>query len=76
MSIVSGQKPCTRKNFKHIAFFFTVFEGYKFNKFYEITPKKRFLCEPKKNKLQKLQISQNEILCMMILLVFFNSCEI
>ena len=28
----------------HIAFFFTLFKGYKCNKFYEITAKKRFLC--------------------------------
>ena len=64
------------KNFKNIASFFTLFKGYSCNKLYEITLKKRFLWEPEKKKLQKLQISQREILCMMILPVFSQSCEI
>ena len=63
----------------HCILFYT-FQGlptYSCNKLYEITLKKRFLWEPeKKKKLQKLQISQLEILCMMILPVFFQSCEI
>ena len=37
---------------KHIAFFFTLFEGYKCDKFYEITPKKRFLWEAKKTNFK------------------------
>ena len=32
----------------HIAFFYTLFKGYKCNKLYEITPKKRFLGSPRK----------------------------
>ena len=44
----SGQKPLYQNNFKHIAFFFTLFKGYKCNKLYEKTPKKRFWLEPKK----------------------------
>ena len=35
-----------QNNFKHIAFFLTLFKGYKCYKLYEITPKKRFLLEP------------------------------
>ena len=58
--------------------FFTLFEGYK--KLYEITPKKRFLLEPDKTnftKLQKLQISQNEILCLIVIFtcVFSNPAK-
>ena len=32
----------------HITFFYTLFKGYKCNKLYEITPKKRFLGSPRK----------------------------
>ena len=39
-------KTLYQNNFKHIAFYCTLFKGYKFNKLYEITPKKRFLFEP------------------------------
>ena len=35
-----------QNKFKQIAFFFPVFEGFKCDKLYEITPKTRFLCEP------------------------------
>ena len=49
-----------------------IFEGYKCNNLiYEITLKKMFVWEPE-NKLQKLQVSQNEILGMTILTVFFK----
>ena len=34
--------------FKHIAFFFRLFKGYKCNKLSEITHKKRFLLDPEK----------------------------
>ena len=70
--IFSGQKPCTRiHNFKHIAFFFTSFEGYKFNKLYEITPKKVLIhCKSLRKQTSKASISQDEILCMTILTVF------
>ena len=57
-------------NFNHIAFFFKIFESYKCNKLYEITPNERFSWEPKKTTLKKKQISQNEILHMTILTVF------
>ena len=45
-----GTKTLYQNNFNHIAcaFFFTLFEGYKCYKFYEITPKKRFSWEPEK----------------------------
>ena len=46
--IFNGQKPSTRKNFTHIASFFTLYKGYSCNKLYEITLKKRFLWEPEK----------------------------
>ena len=36
-------KTLYQNNFKHSAFFFTLFKGYECNKLYEITPKKRFL---------------------------------
>ena len=52
-----------------MAFFFTLFKGYKCNKLYEITLKKTFLLEPPK-KLQKPQISQNKVLHMTISPVF------
>ena len=42
-------------DFKHIAFFFTLFEGYKCNKLYEITPKKRFLLEPEKTNFKSFK---------------------
>ena len=35
--------------FKHIAFFFRLFKGYKCNKLSEITPKKRLLLDPEKS---------------------------
>ena len=35
-------KALCQNNLNHIAFFFTLFEGYKCNKLYEINPKKRF----------------------------------
>ena len=37
-----------QNNFNHIAFFFTLFEGYKCHKLYERTPNKRFLWSPSK----------------------------
>lgn len=50
-----------------------IFEGYKCNNLiYEINPKKMFVWESQ-NKLQKLQVSQNEIFGMTSSL---NSCEI
>ena len=36
-------KTLYQNKFKHIALFFTLFEGYKCNKSYEVIPKKRFL---------------------------------
>ena len=47
-----------------------IFEGYKCNNLiYEINSKKMFVWESQ-NKLQKLQVSQNEIFGMTILTVF------
>ena len=47
-----------------------IFEGYKCNNLiYEINPKKMFVWESQ-NKLQKLQVSQNEIFGMTI----FKNC--
>ena len=54
-------------NFKRIAFFFALFKGFKCNKLYEITPKKRFILEPEKTNVKNLKFSQNEILLMTIL---------
>ena len=56
-------KTLYHNNFKHIAFFFTLFKGYKCGKLFEITPKTRFLLHwAREHKLQKPQMSQ--ILCM------------
>ena len=60
-------KTLYQNNFKHIAFFFTLFKGYKCNTLYEITLKKRFLLEPKKTNFKSLKFSQNEVLHMTIL---------
>ena len=48
-------KTLYQNNFKHSAFFFTLFKGYKCNKLYEITPKKRFLSEPEKTNFKSLK---------------------
>ena len=50
------KNPCSRK-ISIIAFFLTLFEGYKCIKLYEITPKKTVVMGAGKNKLQKFQIS-------------------
>ena len=34
--------------FRHIAFFFRGYKGYKCNELFEMTPKKRFLLHPEK----------------------------
>ena len=54
-------------NFKRIAFLFALFKGFKCNKLYEITPKKRFILESEKTNVKNLKFSQNEILLMTIL---------
>ena len=59
-----------QNNFKHISFFFTLFQGYKCNTLYEITPKKKVLIGARENIIQKPKMSQNEILCVTILPVF------
>ena len=48
-------KTLYQNKFKQIAFFFPVFEGYKCNKLYEITPKTRFLCEPNKTNFKSFK---------------------
>ena len=72
MLIFSGQKPLYQNNFKHIAFFFTLFKGYKCNKLYEITPKKRNSCWNPRKQLQRPQISQNGVLHLVIV-IFLGS---
>ena len=62
-------KPCTRI-ISITLYFLTLFEGYKCNKLYEITLKKKLSWKPE--KLQKLQISQNEILRMTRFLPVFS----
>ena len=69
----SGQsKTLYQNDFKHLAFFFTLSEGYKRNKLCEITPKERFLREPMKPNFKLIQTSENEILCVTILPAFFQ----
>ena len=68
MLIFNEQKPCTRIiSSIYVAFFFTLFKGFKCNKLHEITLKKRFLLEPEKTNFKILKFSQNEILLMTIL---------
>ena len=50
----------------HIAFFYTLFTGYKCNKLYEITPEKRFLGSPRKQisnvtGIEKTQVKSSRI---------------
>ena len=69
----SGQsKTLYQNDFKHLAFFFTLSEGYKRNKLCVITPKERFLREPMKTNFKLIQTSENEILCVTILPAFFQ----
>ena len=51
-----------KNNFKHIAFFFTLFEGYKCNMLYEITPKKKFLLEAEKTNFKSFKFLRLTIL--------------
>ena len=48
-------KTLYQNNFKHSVFFFILFKGYKCNKLYEITPKKRILLEPEKTNFKSLK---------------------
>ena len=48
----------SENNFKHIAFFFTLFKGFKCNKLYEITLKRRFLLEPEKTTFKSLKFTK------------------
>ena len=48
-------KTLYQNNFKYIAAFFTPFQGDECNKLYQITPKKRFLLEPKKTNFKSLK---------------------
>ena len=59
-------KTSYQNNFRHIPFFFTLFKGYKCNKFYEITPEKSFLLDPEKTNFKSLKF------CMTILPVKFE----
>ena len=55
-------------NFKHIAFFFTLFKGYQCNKSYEIPPTKRFLLEPEKTNFKR----NEDFTCVFSILVKFE----
>ena len=55
--------------FNQIAFFFTLFEGYKINVIRN-NSKEKVLMETREKKIQELQISQNEILRKTTLPVF------
>ena len=48
-------KTLYQNNFKHIAFFSTLFKGDKRKKLYEITSKKMFLLEPGKTNFKSLK---------------------
>ena len=51
-------KTLYQNNFKHIAFFFTLFECLKCNKSYEITLKKKFLWEPEKTNFKSFKFHE------------------
>ena len=55
----SVDKTLYHNNFKHIAFFVTLSEGYKCNKLYEVTPKKRFLWESNKTNFKFFKFRLN-----------------
>ena len=69
-------KTLYQNDFKHLAFFFTLSEGYKCNELGNTTPKERFLLEPVKTNFKLIQISQNETLCMTILPAFSPSIPV
>ena len=69
-------KTLYQNKFKQVAFFLTIFEGYKCNKLYEITPKKRFLCEPKKTNFKSFKFHETKSHAWWFYLCFLNSCEI
>ena len=59
-----------QNNFKHIAFFFTLFKGYNVISCIKLITEEKVIIGARENKLQKPQISQNEILHMTIIPVF------
>ena len=70
-------KTLCQNNFKHIAFFLTLFKGNKCNKLYEITPKKIFLWEPKKqtskaSNFTKWSLTHDEFTCVFSIPVKFK----
>ena len=69
-------KALYQNNLKHIAFFFTFFEGYKCNKLYEIILKKRFLWELKKTSFQSFKFYKMKSYTCQFYLCFLNFCEI
>ena len=56
-----GRKTLYQNNFKHIAFGFTLFKGFKSNTLYEITPKKRLFFEPKKTNFKSLKFHKRNL---------------
>ena len=56
-----GRKTLYQNNFKHIAFGFTLFKGFKSNTLYEITPKKRLFIEPKKTNFKSLKFYKRNL---------------
>ena len=55
-------KTLYQNNFNHIAFFFTLFKGFKCYKLYEITLKKNFPLEPEKN-VTKWNLTHDDFTC-------------
>ena len=55
---------------------FYFIEGYKCNKLYETTSKKRFLCEPKKTNFKSFKFHKMKSYAWWFYLCFPNSCEI
>ena len=66
-------KTLYQNKFKQIAFFFPVFEGYKCNKLYEITPKKKCLREPEKTKFKSFKFHKIKSCPWRFYLCFINS---
>ena len=64
-------KTLYHNNFKHIAFFFTLFKGYKCDKLFEITPKTRFLLQSANTNFKSLKcLKMKSYACVTILPMF------
>ena len=68
-------KTLYQNNFNHSAFFFTLFEGHKCHKLYEITPKKRFSWESKQTNIKSFKFHKMKSYAWRFYLCFLNSLK-